>query len=173
VVLTKVRIVGFLCLITGDRMMNVQEMMAIESQRTGINIKDCGNNHFQILGKILVNYYPKSKCKTAYISATNAGLKNISIKQAFELSQNVPSGLETTKRKSCYRKIRERMFNKTNKCYWCECKLTLNNSTVDHVIPLSKGGLDHSNNRVLACEPCNKARGNWMPELTLGCPQAL
>jgi len=27
------------------------------------------------------------------------------------------------------------------------------------------GGLDHPNNRVLACEPCNKGRGNSMPEL--------
>jgi 5-methylcytosine-specific restriction endonuclease McrA len=44
-------------------------------------------------------------------------------------------------------------------------KLTLDTSTMDHVIPLHRGGLDNANNRVLACEPCNSKRGHDMPEL--------
>lgn len=32
-------------------------------------------------------------------------------------------------------------------------------ATVDHVIPKCKGGLDHISNCVIACDPCNNAKG--------------
>jgi len=36
----------------------------------------------------------------------------------------------------------------------------LDTSTVDHVIPKSKGGLDHPDNYVIACYGCNNLRGD-------------
>lgn len=146
-------------------MLTVSEQMARESQARGIAYKDCGHGHYQVLGKLLVNYYPTSKKRSAYIAGTTKALTNISVPDAFALSQSVPAGLEPTKRKQSYRKIKERMLKKSNVCHWCQCKLNSTTATVDHFVPLSKGGLDHSNNRVLACEPCNQKRGNWMPEL--------
>ena len=41
-------------------------------------------------------------------------------------------------------------------CHYCECKLTIHNSTVDHVIPKSIGGKE----TVLACKTCNSSKGN-------------
>lgn len=35
--------------------------------------------------------------------------------------------------------------------------------TIDHIIPLSKGGKDKEANMQLACAPCNKAKGNKLP----------
>jgi len=40
-------------------------------------------------------------------------------------------------------------------------------ATVDHVVPKSKGGLDALSNCVVACDDCNKAKGDqedWSPE---------
>ena len=36
--------------------------------------------------------------------------------------------------------------------------------TWDHVIPLSRGGPDTKENRVLACLRCNSIKGNMMPD---------
>lgn len=77
----------------------------------------------------------------------------------------VDSSTPLNRRKGKYRALRKRMLMKSTECFWCGAHLTINNSTVDHVVPLSRGGLDHSNNRVLACEPCNNKRGSKMPEL--------
>ena len=41
-------------------------------------------------------------------------------------------------------------------------------ATVDHVVPKSKGGLDHLSNCVVACDACNSAKGDqegWSPQV--------
>jgi 5-methylcytosine-specific restriction endonuclease McrA len=43
-------------------------------------------------------------------------------------------------------------------CYWCNVLLTPTTATLDHVIPLSRGGTDDDNNHRLACAPCNRYR---------------
>lgn len=40
-------------------------------------------------------------------------------------------------------------------CQYCGEKLFLNQITIDHIVPLSKGGTDSFNNCVIACKPCN------------------
>lgn len=47
------------------------------------------------------------------------------------------------------------------KCYYCLCKLT--EYTVEHIIPLSRGGSDHPDNKVLACPSCNYSKRNKLP----------
>lgn len=42
-------------------------------------------------------------------------------------------------------------------CYWCGAPGL--GVTIDHVIPKSMGGSNRLENLVLACEPCNQARG--------------
>lgn len=60
---------------------------------------------------------------------------------------------------------RERAINREKKC--CACKRSFNNTnrtpTVDHIIPLSKGGKDDKSNWQLMCRECNKKKGNKMP----------
>ncbi|WP_123042956.1 HNH endonuclease [Cohnella candidum] len=41
-------------------------------------------------------------------------------------------------------------------CLWCG----LPASTVDHIVPSSKGGSDHPRNLLAACSDCNSKRGN-------------
>jgi 5-methylcytosine-specific restriction endonuclease McrA len=41
------------------------------------------------------------------------------------------------------------------RCYWCREKFPDNKLEMDHVIPISKGGLHETSNVVAACKPCN------------------
>lgn len=45
-------------------------------------------------------------------------------------------------------------------CSYCSKALSYLDSTVDHVVPLSRRGKDHPSNMVLACSPCNTWKGN-------------
>lgn len=47
-------------------------------------------------------------------------------------------------------------------CVYCGATARL---TRDHFVPLSAGGADHPSNIVLACEPCNAAKGACLPEI--------
>lgn len=142
-----------------------EDQMAKESKARGIEVKDCGNGHFQIMGRVMVNYYPNSKRKSAYISGTTKAVQWVDVGRAFDLSQQLPEGLPVAKRKQSYKRAKSKVLKKSDRCHWCGCKLTAETATMEHVVPLSRGGLDHHNNRVLACYPCNQKRGNSMPEV--------
>jgi 5-methylcytosine-specific restriction endonuclease McrA len=45
-------------------------------------------------------------------------------------------------------------------CEYCLCPIGLEEATVDHVIPKSRGGADHVYNLALACYDCNQAKGD-------------
>lgn len=51
--------------------------MSTYCKKKGVELKDCGNGHYQIKGKILVNWYPESKGSTAYIAGTKASIKHV------------------------------------------------------------------------------------------------
>lgn len=71
--------------------------------------------------------------------------------------------------KEFQRRRRRPRFSKTNlylrdfyTCQYCNTPYTKNNLTLDHVIPLSKGGKTNWENIVAACGPCNTRKGNRM-----------
>jgi 5-methylcytosine-specific restriction endonuclease McrA len=43
-------------------------------------------------------------------------------------------------------------------CTYCSCPLDENNRTLDHVVPLSRGGAHDASNLVAACRSCNSAK---------------
>ena len=56
---------------------------------------------------------------------------------------------------------RKKLISKFGKrCFWCHCKLSENQLTIDHIIPISKGGSNNLENLLPACFPCNNNRGN-------------
>lgn len=65
-------------------------------------------------------------------------------------------------------KMRQRLFNKQKgRCALCGRQMRLkgggfdgNRATIDHVQPLSKGGLDVKRNLQAACADCNLAKGD-------------
>lgn len=52
------------------------------------------------------------------------------------------------------------LANKNAKCIYCECKLTPENATTDHIIPISKGGNNAQVNLMICCFDCNNQRGD-------------
>lgn len=56
---------------------------------------------------------------------------------------------------------RQRILTKSNNiCYYCKTPLTLDNMTVEHLIPRCRGGDNSFGNVVAACEICNCTHKN-------------
>ena len=137
-----------------------------------VEIVERSHGHFQIRGDLLVNYYPFSAKQTAYVDGTRQGRKGVSPLEAMQMAKTAPPVARPEHRdKRRSKKSRERRQWLIEKrgithCRWCNCSLTLDTSTLEHVIPLNRGGLDQPGNWTLACGPCNEDRGGDMPELS-------
>jgi hypothetical protein len=51
-------------------------------------------------------------------------------------------------------------------CRWCGESLAADQTTLDHVIPISRSGTSERENLAVACQDCNEDRGDYMPEVT-------
>ena len=61
--------------------------------------------------------------------------------------------------------IRQLLFDNYNTaCHYCGRILVLNNSTFDHIIPISKGGPSTVDNIQVICRPCNHMKGSLHEE---------
>ena len=49
----------------------------------------------------------------------------------------------------------DRLYAKHPYCHYCEIRVDHDTRSVDHVIPLSRGGSNKQDNVVLACQKCN------------------
>ena len=58
-----------------------------------------------------------------------------------------------------YQRVRKEVLDREYwTCHYCGQEAT----TVDHVIPISKGGTDEAQNMVAACNPCNSGKRDRM-----------
>ncbi len=48
-------------------------------------------------------------------------------------------------------------------CYYCGCHFPPDELTMDHVVPLIRGGKSTKNNLVPACKECNNAKKHKLP----------
>jgi len=48
-------------------------------------------------------------------------------------------------------------------CYYCKQKVGFKNLTMDHIIPLSRGGRSTKDNLVPCCKACNTRKKNALP----------
>jgi 5-methylcytosine-specific restriction endonuclease McrA len=71
--------------------------------------------------------------------------------------------------KDYLRRTREPRFSKGNvflrdqyHCLYCGTDVTSNTGTMDHVLPISRGGKTSWDNIATACSPCNAKKGNSM-----------
>ena len=149
--------------------MNDRESLRRLAAKHNLTIVDRGNGHVQITGgHLLVNYYPDSKRPTAYVGATKAGVHHLSPEQAVKMALTPPPlQAEKVRRRNreFYRKHLNRLFAKSQVCHWCGEKVARPDASIDHRIPLKRGGLDHHSNFVLAHQRCNHERGHDMPEV--------
>lgn len=97
-------------------------------------------------------YYRKNKSKV--INAVNARRDKTVRVQTKETAEKVAQLL------------------KEQSCYWCLRCLTDKNFTIDHVIPLVRGGRHIADNLVASCRSCNSSKGakllsEWKPRKDL------
>jgi 5-methylcytosine-specific restriction endonuclease McrA len=59
---------------------------------------------------------------------------------------------------------RNLMLRDGGKCQYCGVNVSLKNSTIDHVVPKSRGGKHSWENVVLACSKCNQKKADKMPD---------
>lgn len=131
----------------------------------GVTVCQVSEYHWQVQGKILINHYPLSKQKTAYIQNTTSGIKGVTEKQVLQWANNpnkIPRNRlpEKVKRKFNYKRQRNKLLKRgiTN-CFWCGKPLG-DDVTLEHIVPLSKGGLDCESNWTLAHHKCNQEHGD-------------
>ena len=48
-------------------------------------------------------------------------------------------------------------------CYYCNSSISANELTMDHVVPLARGGKTSKGNVVPACKDCNNKKKNMLP----------
>ncbi len=48
-------------------------------------------------------------------------------------------------------------------CYYCNKKVAYKNITMDHVVPLTRGGRSTKDNLVPSCKTCNTAKKSMLP----------
>lgn len=57
--------------------------------------------------------------------------------------------------------FKRKVFEKMNgRCYYCGNQITIDNMTVDHVVPKSKGGSLSIHNCSPSCKRCNELKAN-------------
>lgn len=62
------------------------------------------------------------------------------------------------------RAIRRKLYlSQRGRCHWCDKRILLQDATLDHVMPRSKGGANHQFNLVVACRDCNGKRADDDP----------
>lgn len=49
------------------------------------------------------------------------------------------------------------------RCVYCSVHLDQHTATLDHVVPLARGGAHDPGNVVVACAPCNRLKGDLLP----------
>jgi len=60
---------------------------------------------------------------------------------------------------------RENVFRRDDFCcQYCSCKLNANTATLDHVLPVSRGGGDSWSNLVASCKKCNAKKSDRTPK---------
>ena len=130
----------------------------------GAKSRRCSATHWQVENKFIVNYYPTTG--TIYVNGTTGKPKRTgNIDQAIRAAR-VPPALvaqalrEPRKNSEYYKGIKDQLLRAGAVCYWCRSPFTDCVATIEHIIPLARGGSNGRDNLTLACEACNASHGS-------------
>ena len=130
----------------------------------GLTPVDHGYGHWQIVGGgFLVNFYPETKRGSVFCVAGMKGIVGGLEAAIAAAAEPVPAGKGTRKGQSYHQRMRRRLLKRDPHCYLCGCELNERTATLDHYIPISKGGHEGQDNCRVACEGCNLEKSDTMP----------
>ncbi len=126
-----------------------------------VTVKVCTEHHVQLNGKYQVNVYPTTG--RIYIQGMNYSARVFDHVEAVDYAtgDRFPGGVKSPGRKAMTGKktmLWDRMAYR--KCGICKLPIaTMAEATVDHKIPLSRGGSNRMDNLQLAHQTCNQEKG--------------
>lgn len=131
----------------------------------GLKARDCGGGHWRIEGgKYEVNWWPNSRRQTIYVNglARERTIRYGNFEEAIKLAtlDPEPDHRRKARRKKSYSRVKRERLKRDPFCHWCRTGLTIKTVTIDHVVPLLRGGSNADDNLVISCEPCNKEKGH-------------
>ena len=98
------------------------------------------------------------KCKSFYWIDTDAP-------EPVEPMEQIPQKTVKIKRKHFSEAERKELYNRADGyCQLCGRKITISNFTVDHIVPLGRGGNNDMSNVQAVCKVCNQFKANIFPE---------
>ena len=79
----------------------------------------------------------------------------------FHTENDLLANLIVLSPKLARKRFRESIFEEWNwHCAYCDCNLSCNDATIDHIIPKHKGGHSTRNNLACSCSTCNRSKGS-------------
>lgn len=138
---------------------------ARQCEAKGLQAIDYGGGHWQARGDVVVNYYPNAKRgPSVFVNGTQRKMPfhRPSVDDVLAFAQGKLPNVRLAERLSLRqsRAVRKRLMLKYPRCHWCEIVLSFATATLEHVVPLSRGGSNHDDNLRLACKPCNEKHAN-------------
>jgi len=148
------------------------ESFKAKVESAGLQAVDCGNFHWRIVGgPVAVNWYLMSKGSTIYCNGATgrtsfSGTAEQAIEAALGKARTMAPGVNPTKRMgpNRSRKLKLKWWRTGRRsCYWCRARMTdIRQMTVEHIVPLFRGGSNEDNNLAPACQDCNHGRGHQL-----------
>ena len=88
--------------------------------------------------------------------------------KAFSLDNNEPINIQPVKkikRKTFDKTTRKSIYNNSGcRCQICGRLITYDDFTIDHIIPLAKGGTNNMSNLQSSCVRCNSIKADVLPD---------
>lgn len=132
-----------------------------EAKKRGLPITKHTEYHYQLQGKYLIDVYPTTN--RIFIQGMNHSARIFDAEEAVDYAsgERFPAGVDKGKRR-CNRTVKLYLWGcRPRICVICKKLLkNIDEATVDHKIPLSRGGSNRMDNVQLACAECNHAKGN-------------
>lgn len=120
------------------------------------------DDSIEIRDKLIVRWFWDRSLPTATIIGSWVTLQNPTPAQMFRIAMGklprVPEHVRYTRPTGDRRRKLVANLIKIYglECYWCKAQLVRNSLTIDHLIPISKGGTNQMVNVVLSCVSCNR-----------------
>lgn len=133
-----------------------------QAKARGFMARDCCGGQWQCQGVALVNWWPYSARRTLHVDGAVDGLHYASSRDVFEIASGRRRVVSKSrhKRKDNSGHKRRLIAQRGPVCHWCKQRFNADALTVDHLVPLSRGGSNYHNNLLLACKLCNQRRAN-------------
>lgn len=145
--------------------MNFAQSLEKIAKENNVDFRICNEFHIQLRALYIVNVYEgKSKY---YVSGANLSSYFSKAKPMHlinvALGKNETAVSPKTKREKISAGTKRNLWQKSKDCFFCKRRIeSFSEASIEHVIPLGKGGSNRMNNLALSHEKCNHERGNSM-----------